>query len=150
MNKTKLALLIVLFLLLVNLLLCSCSIKPPNVYVFEDLEQHIVIDPKTADLIWEPSTTCMDEIQEPQCGHGVAIMSGDEVYIGDNANNLFKGKKWSDLKAESVYVPAVESYAPLSTYIINSCKAANCDSQVDQFQVKLNSLNGIVNAIENP
>jgi hypothetical protein len=108
----------------------------------------MVIDPKTADLMWEPSPTCMEEINEPCCGHGISIMSGTEVYVGEKT--LFKGKKWSDLKAESVYVPAVESYAPLSTYIINSCKQANCDSQVDQFQVKLNSLNGIVNAIENP
>jgi len=70
-------------------------------------------------------------------------VSGKEIYIGELPAHQLKGKKWSQLKAESVYMPAVESYAPLSTYIINTCKKDNCSSQVTGFKVKLDSLNGI-------
>lgn len=92
----------------------------------------------------------MAQISEMACGHGVSIMTGAEIYVGDAAQHLYKGKPWSALKAESVYVPAVESYAPLATYLINTCKRFNCNTELDAFRVKLNSLNGVAGAISNP
>lgn len=108
---------------------------------------HLGVDPVTNDLILKPSPTCMAKIQETECGHGVYIMSGREVFIGENSNHLFNNKPWSVLKTQSILVPAVESYAPLEAYVIDSCKKDNCNVQVDAFKVKLDSLNGITNAI---
>lgn len=92
----------------------------------------------------------MQKIEEPSCGHGVSIMTGREVFVGNQTAHYFNGKSWGALQEESVYVPAVESMAPLETYIINSCKKMGCNDNVDQFKVKLNSLNGIQGAIVNP
>lgn len=87
----------------------------------------------------------MEKIKEPECGHGVSIVTGTEIFVGEKT--LFNKKPWSQLKRESIYVPAVESYAPITEYIINSCKQANCNDQVDAYRVKLNSLNGIQDVI---
>lgn len=138
-----------LLLSLLSLSLLNCSVKPPNVFVFESLEQHLKTDDITKHIILSPSPTCMAKIGEPACLHGVAIMSGEEIYVGELPGHFFNGKKASAIKAESIYVPAVESFSPLKTYIVNSCKKMNCDTSVDQFNVKLNSLNGISGAILN-
>jgi hypothetical protein len=58
-------------------------------------------------------------------------------------------KPWSQIVSESAFLPAEESYAPLSAYVINSCKKMNCDDKVTPFKVKLDSLNGIPGAIKN-
>lgn len=58
-------------------------------------------------------------------------------------------KPWSLVKEESIYLPAVESYAPLSTHIINECQKIKCSAQVDAFKIKLDSLNGISGALSN-
>lgn len=76
-------------------------------------------------------------------------MSKNEAYVGEGKEHLLSGKKWSEIKSESVYLPAVESYAPLSTYIINSCEKMNCSEQVDRFKVKIDSLGSIGSAIKN-
>jgi len=123
-------------------------VKPPDVFVFEPLVQHLSLDPTTGHSVLTPSPTCELKIKEAQCLHGVSIMTGTEIFVGELT--LYKGKKASDLQAESILVPAVESYAPLETYIVNACKKMNCDSQVDAFKVKVNSLNGIAGAIKNP
>lgn len=94
-------------------------------------------------MLLQGSPTCEKQINEVACGHCTYIVSGKEIYIGDHAPHLFNGKTWSEIKLESIYVPAVESYAPLSNYIINSCKKMNCDKQVDAFKIKLNSLDAV-------
>ncbi len=80
----------------------------------------------------------MAAIKEVECGHGVSIVKGREIYVGEKT--LFSGKPWSQLKKESVYVPAVESYSPLATYIINTCKKDNCNDDLTRYKVKIDSL----------
>lgn len=140
-----------------SLILCSLGIEgcatlspPPDIFVFERLDQHLAVDPISGHEILTPSPACMAQIQEFSCGHGVAIMSGTEIYVGDLPAHQWKGKTWTSLKDESVHFPAVESYAPLATYLINSCKRFNCNASLDAFRVKLNSLNGIAGALANP
>jgi hypothetical protein len=160
-------------LLLLLPLLVSCATPPPDVAVFENLTQHLGQDPETKHLILKPSPTCMQMLGEFECGHGVYIMSQRQVFVGeafeftyidkkdvpktlppgqsviefaDGRTGLRKpltGKPWSQLKKESIYVPAQESYAPLSTWIINSCKKMKCDDQVNRFKVKVDSLDSI-------
>lgn len=92
----------------------------------------------------------MKQIGEPECGHCVWIVSGKEAFIGENQGHWLNGKTWSKIRSQSAYLPAVESYAPLATYIINSCKKMGCDSDVEKFKVKLDSLNGVSGALSNP
>ncbi len=128
----------------ISLILCAslsaCTIKPPDVPVFEYLQQYFWTDPTNGHIILKPSPACMKAIKEAECGHGVFIVSGKEIYVGESKTTHFNGKPWSQLKAESVYVPAVESYAPLVTYIINACKKMNCYDAVDRFKVKIDKL----------
>lgn len=139
------------FLALMPLLLSvSCNVTPPDVPVCEYLTQHMSMDPVTKHLLLTPSPTCETQIGEPECGHCTYIMSGKEIYLGEGLAHLLNKKPWSAVRAESVYVPAVESFAPIETYIINSCKKMNCNNQVDAFKIKINSLNGITGAINNP
>lgn len=142
--------LIILLILLSLLTSCATVSPPPDIPVFEYLEQHLSIDPTTGHSILKPSPACLKAIGEFECGHGVYVMSGREVYIGDLPKNQLNGKTWTQLKAEAVFMPAVESYAPMSTWIINTCKVASCSSEVDAFKIKLNSLNGIAGALQNP
>lgn len=129
-------------------LLASCA-TPPNIYAFEHLDSKMLIDPDTKHEVLVPSPACFKALGEFECGHGVAIVTGDEIFVGENPKFWFKGKPWSRLRRESVYLPAEESYAPLATYVINSCKQNNCDDQVNRFKVKLDGLNGIPGAIKN-
>lgn len=89
------------------------------------------------------SPTCMKQISEPECGHGVSIMLGREIFVGEGAGHWMNGKPWSKLRQQSVYLPAAESYAPLATYVINSCEKMGCSGDVTKFKVKLDSLNGV-------
>ncbi len=82
----------------------------------------------------------MKAINEPECGHCTYIVSGKEIFIGESPATYLNKKPWSQLKAESVYVPAVESYAPLITYIINACKKMNCSKEVERYSTKLDKL----------
>lgn len=125
------------------LLLSACATTPPDVPACQDLSEHIVIDQTTGHEILTPSPACEAAIGEISCGHCVYIVSGKEIYIGEKAPNLLNGKPWSQVVDESVYLPAEESYAPLSTYIINSCKKMNCNDEIDKFKIKLDSLNGL-------
>lgn len=142
------------FKFLILLILCcfllgidACSPQPPDIYAFEHLGSRVTTDAKTGHLILSPSPTCMQQIQESECGRGVSIVSGKEIFVGEQNAHLFNGKPWSKVRDESIYLPAVESYAPLATYIINSCKKMGCSSDVDKFKVKLNFLNVIENEI---
>lgn len=121
-NRLKLPLLISLSLCLLS----CCTPNIPNVYVFQELDPFTSIDPTTGDTILNPSPACEAAIQEPLCGHGTAIISGSEIYVGET--HLYEGKKWSELKAESILVPAIESYAPLEIFMINSCKKTKCSA----------------------
>lgn len=131
-------------LILLSFLVISCTPKPPDVPVCENLPQRLVSDPETDHLMLQASPTCEKQIGEVACGHCTYIVSGKEIYIGERAPNLLNGKSWSQIKLESVYVPAVESYGPLSDYIIDSCKKMKCDKQVDAFKVKINSLSSVL------
>lgn len=129
---------------------CATLPPPPDIYAFERLDTHLSVDPVTGHQMLSPSPACMKQIQEMACGHGVAIMSGTEIYVGDLPAHMWKGKTWTQLKQESVHLPAVESYAPLATYMIDSCKRFNCNTQLDAFRIKINSLNGVAGALANP
>ncbi len=134
-SKTKLISLIVL-----SLLLSSCAPKPPDIPVCENLVKHLGIDPDTKDLVLLPSPTCKKQINESECGHCTYIVSGKEIYVGEKEGHWLNGKPWGQIKEESIYLPAEESFAPLADYIINSCKKLKCNSQIEEFKVKLNSL----------
>lgn len=96
-----------------------------------------------------PDPICMEQIGEMECGHGVYIMSKKEIYVGEGAKTLFNGKKWSQVKAESMYVPAKESYAPLTSYITNECKQMNCSKQVEAFKVRAGEFKNIGALLKN-
>lgn len=120
--------------------LTSCVPKPPNVPVCKHLNQRIGTNIKTGHLVLIPSPTCMNNIKEPECGYCTYILNEKSFFVGEKKENHFNGKPWSQLKAESILVPAKESYAPLSAYIINSCKQMNCNDDVTKFKVKLDFL----------
>lgn len=153
MRLTKLPKLNVLWLFAISLWLLiefsGCATQPPDVPVFEPYTQRVTTDPKTDHMILLPSPLCMEKIQEFECGHGVYILSGKEIWVGEQKAHWFHGKPWSQIKRESIFVPAVESYAPLATYIINSCEQAHCNDQVDRFKVQVDQLKGI-GAVLNP
>lgn len=168
LNSKKFRPLTILF----SLLISACATVPPDVAVLENLKQRLATDPLNGHLILKPSPTCMKQIGEAECCHGTYIMSGREIYIGEDyfkatwmiddktkvpitlaikdGKSPYVKKTCSQLIAESIHCPAEECYAPLSTYIINSCKKMNCSDQVDRFKVKIDSLNGISGAIHNP
>ena len=125
-------------------LISACTPQPPDVAVFEYLKQRTYTDQKTGHLMLKPDPVCMKEIGEPECGHGVYIISKKQIFVGDKSH-LFNNKKWSDLIPEMVLVPAQESYAPLLQYIINSCEKMNCNDQVDRFKVQLDELKAVGN-----
>jgi hypothetical protein len=125
----------------------SCTPKPPDVPVCEQLSSRVTTDPVTRHTVLTASPACWAAIHETDCGHCVWIVSGKEQFVGEAKATFINGKPWSQLKSESAYLPAAESYGPLAEYIINSCKKMKCDSQVDAFRIKLDSLNGISGAI---
>lgn len=145
LNKMKWPLLILLLLSEIN-----CVPKPPDVPVCENLTQRVAIDEITDHLILIPSPTCRKQTGDPECGHCTYIVSGKEIYVGEGKDHLLNGKTWNRIKLESIYVPAAESFAPLSEYIINSCKKLNCNDQVDAFKVKINQLQEILPGHLNP
>ncbi len=124
--------------------LTNCTEKPPDVPVCENLPQRLSKDSKTDHLMLVPSPTCMKEIGEVECGHCTFIVSGKEIYVGEEKEHLFNDKPWSQLKLESIYVPAKESYAKIAAYMINSCKRANCSAEVTKFKVKIDGLKSAV------
>lgn len=144
-NKLKWTL---LSLLLFSLIKCVSA--PPDIYVFEDLEAYSTTDPSTQHQILNPSPACWTAIQEMACGHGIAIISGKEIFVGDIPVHFYNGKSWTQLKEESIYMPAAESYAPLATYTINTCKIDNCSASLENFKVKLDELNGIAPLLNAP
>lgn len=92
----------------------------------------------------------MEKIGEFECGHGVYIMSQREIWVGEKKEHFYNGKPWSQLKRESIFVPAVESYAPLTTYLIDSCKKMDCSEEVDRFKVKIDELTAIGSVLAPP
>lgn len=130
--------------------LTNCVEKPPDVPVCEDLPQRMSKDTMTGHLLLSPSPTCMKQINEPECGHCTFIVSGKEIYVGEDKNHRFNGKPWSQLKLESIYVPAVESYSKIATYMINACKRAGCSDEVTKFKVKLDSLQSAKQGSKSP
>jgi hypothetical protein len=143
-NRPKL-----LLSILLSFSVTSCAPKPPDVPVCENLSQRLAMDPETEHLTLTPSPTCERQISEMECGHCTYIVSGKEIFVGNEPGHLLNGKSWDRIKLESVYVPAVESFGPLSDYIINSCKKLNCNNQVDAFKIKLDSLKDVGAAVKN-
>jgi hypothetical protein len=140
------------FAILLGLLISvsACTPKPPDVPACEHMAQRLSTDPLTGHLLLSPSPTCLKQIGEPECGHCVFIVSGKELFLGESVGHLLKGKPWSKVRQQAVYLPAVESYAPLATYVINSCKKMGCSDDVDKFKIKLDSLNGVSGSLSNP
>lgn len=136
-------------ILLWFLVIEACAPKPPDVPVCEYLAQRLVTDPVTGHLLLKASPTCEKQIGEVECGHCTYIVSGREIYVGEGKDHLLNGKSWLQIKSQSIYVPASESFAPLEDYIINSCKKMNCNDQVDAFKIKLDSLKDVSAAIQN-
>lgn len=137
---------IILFVLLIS----ACTPSPPDVPVCANLTQHLGTDPVSGHLILKASPTCMAQIGEVECGHCTYVISGKEIFVGELPTHLLNGKTWSKIKTQSILLPAVESYAPLATYVIDACQKMNCSSQVAGFKIKLDSLNGISALLQNP
>lgn len=131
--------------------LSSCAPKPPDVPACEHMAQRFETDPVTGHLILSPSPTCMRAIDEPECGHCVYIVSGRELFLGENEKHRLNGKPWSVIRSQAVYLPAEESYAPLAAYIINACKKMGCSDEVSRFKIKLDFLDKVQKAgVQNP
>lgn len=137
LNKIKLLLLSALPLLLTS---CASLPPPPDVFVFENLEQHLVVDSETGHLLLKPSPACMKEVAEPECGHGISIISAKVIYVGEAEKVRYNGKPWSQIRRESIMMPAQESYAPTISWIINACAKLKCSDEVNRFRVKIESL----------
>lgn len=135
------------FAILSWLLISACTPSPPDVPACEHLAQRLTTDATTGHMVLSPSPTCMKQIAEPECGHCVYIVSGKELFLGEKKGHWLNGKPWSELRKQSVYLPSAESYAPLASYIINACKKMNCSQDVEKFKVKLDSLNGVENEV---
>jgi hypothetical protein len=118
----------------------GCIPQPPDVPVCESLTKRLKKDSATGHVILSPSPTCEVEIEEPECGHCVYIVSGREIYLGNKEGHTLGGKTWADIQAEAVLLPAQESYAPLATYIINSCEKEGCSMYAQKFKAKLSPL----------
>jgi hypothetical protein len=126
--------------LILSVCLTSCAtLTPPDVFVFKNLEPSLVIDESNNHVYLTPSAACMEAIQEAACGYGVSIVTGKKHFVGEHEKTWFNKKPWSQLKAESIYVPSEESYAPMSAYMINACKKMNCNSEITKFRVKFDS-----------
>lgn len=139
-----------LLFVILSFLLANCATKPPDVFVFKNLQQHLSNDPVTGHLILSPSPLCVQKINEAECGYGVSIMTGREIFVGEDPAHYFNKKPWSVVKQQSLYVPAIESYAPIATYMINTCAKNKCDPNVDKIKVKLDSLSGVSAVISSP
>lgn len=126
----------------------GCAPKPPDVPACESLTQRLSTDPKNGHLILTASPTCMKAIGEPECGHCVYIVSGKEIFVGEKSAFHLNEKPWSQLKQESVLLPAQESYAPLAAYTINACKKMNCSDDAGKFKIKLDTLNSVAGIIQ--
>jgi hypothetical protein len=85
----------------------------------------------------------MEQIKERECGACTYTVTQRKKYIGEKKENWFNGKPWSQLRKESILVPAEESYAPMVAHIINSCKARGCDKEITKFKVKIDSMEKI-------
>lgn len=84
-----------------------------------------------------PSPTCMKQIGEAECGYCIYTITGEDLYIGESAGHMLNGKPWSQVKAESVMLPAEESYAPLVTYLAYACQQFACREVVTRADKKL-------------
>lgn len=127
-------------LILLCFLLIDCAHAPPDVPVCQGLSERLYKDPVTAHLIYAPNPVCIKQTGEASCGHCTYIVSGKQVYVGSKAPYLLDKKPWLKIVAESVLVPSVESYAPLSAYIINACEQLNCSADVTRFKVQVDSV----------
>ena len=131
LNKLKSKLLIILCVFQI-----SCAKAPPDIPVCGLLKQYMAQD-ENGHMILKPSPACMSAINESECLHCTNVVSGKETFVGEVSPHFLNGKSMTQIIEESIYVPAVESYAPLSAYIINECKLANCSDKVDRFKVKV-------------
>lgn len=120
--------------------LTNCAPNPPDVPAFKWLKQRLATDPLTQHIIIKPDPHCMEQIKEPECGYGVFVKTGKEIFVGELPANLYKGKTWSQLREQSIYLPVKESYEPLEAYVIDSCKKMGCEDDVTRFKIKIDRL----------
>lgn len=113
----------------------SCAIRPPDAMAFHELNAELDYDPITDHLLKKPSPACEKAIQEPSCGYGVSMLTGQTVFVGNSKGHEWNGKTWDQIKAQSVLLPAQESFAPIADYIVNSCEKMHCNEEVDRFRV---------------
>lgn len=93
------------------------TVVVPDIPVCEDLTPVTKRVPDTGHIIMRMSPACTEHIGEPACGHCTYIVSGREIFIGEKIEHRFNGRPWSEVRGESVILPAVESYAPLAAYL---------------------------------
>lgn len=119
-------------LLLTTLLstVLSCVVKPPDIFACKRLEP----------VRGMPSPRCMSTIGEPSCGYCTYTIRDESFLVGNKPENLHSGRSWNEYLDRSVILPVKESYGPLKEYIVNSCKAANCDAVISNWRVKLDTL----------
>lgn len=130
-------------LIILSFLLTSCGkLQPPDVPVCAALSQRLTIDPITKHIMLAPSPTCIKQIGETQCGHCTYIVSGKEVFVGESKVTYLNGKPWSQIRDESILVPAEEAYSPLAAYMINVCKKMKCSDELTRFKVLIDRIPG--------
>jgi len=107
------------------LVLSNCATRPmpPDVFACHSLKSTLATDPETGHTMLKPSPTCMREVNEPDCGLCVRVVSGGAFYVGNSEGHLYKGKAWHELYEESILFPAEESYAPLAAFLMTKCGA---------------------------
>ena len=112
----------------------SCAVMPPDIFACKSLDP-VVINGETM-----PSPTCKRGIGEARCGYCTYTISEKSFIVGNEPQNHYDGRSWDQMVDRAVILPAKESYAPLKAYIINSCKASNCDALISGWRFKLEEL----------
>ena len=129
----------VLFVLILNV---GC-VKPPDVWVCRDLTEKVVITEDAfgvEEMNLRGNPVCLSEIKENRCGYCVRSISGTHTYVGEDSTHQLEGKKWSEMRIDSVMLPA-DSYAALKEFIINSCKKSNqCAEGIAKWRTNLELL----------
>lgn len=129
-----------LLLMISFALTASCTSTPPDIAACKPLDKLVFVDKNSGSTRTVPSPTCQKNIQEDECGYCVRIVSGNSFFVGEAKAHQFSGKPWSQLRSESIYLPAAESYSPLAAYILKVCAEDGCSTQLTKFKTKIDAL----------
>lgn len=96
--------------------------KPPSWTLFAALSLASCQTPGLPDfpvchVLVAPSPACERAVGEESCGYCIYYRSGRELFVGEGSGHQLGGKPWSQIRAESVLLPAAEGFAPLSAYL---------------------------------